>query len=206
LIIFDIGRVLIGFDFIDFSEKISLKSPYSSGEVKKEIFEGSKLEELHRGEISIEDFFRRFCDKLKITEFDIEEFKKLFLSIFFKNYGIEKVLAKLNPDLKKMIISDISRFHWEEFVSKSSILEKYFPREDQRVLSFQEGVVKPEKEIFQIALNRAGLKFEEAVFVDDKIINVEGFRRLGGTGIHYDCTLHSPEKLIAELKELSLLI
>ncbi|MFW5884850.1 MAG: HAD-IA family hydrolase [Patescibacteria group bacterium] len=205
LIIFDIGRVLIGFDFAEFSDKVSLKSPRSPKEVERGIFESNDLEELHRGRISIEEFFKRFCHKLEITDFDVEEFKNLFLSIFFENQGIEEVLIKLNPSLKRMIISDISRFHWEEIISKNPILEQYFPQKEQRVLSFQEGVVKPEREIFQEALNRAGAEFKEAVFIDDKPSNVEGFRRLGGAGIHYDCTLHSMKELSKSLKEFSLL-
>ena len=50
-------------------------------------------------------------------------------------------------------------------------------------ISFIEGVVKPDPEIYKILLNRYDLKAEECVFIDDTEENVIGAEKLGIKGI-----------------------
>lgn len=54
---------------------------------------------------------------------------------------------------------------------------------DGRVISSEEKVVKPEPEIYKILFERYGLKPEECVFTDDRLVNIEGGRRVGMEGI-----------------------
>jgi epoxide hydrolase-like predicted phosphatase len=56
---------------------------------------------------------------------------------------------------------------------------------DSITLSCEEGVMKPDPRIFQVALGRAGVKPEEALFVDDFIENVEGARAVGMSVVHF---------------------
>ena len=50
-------------------------------------------------------------------------------------------------------------------------------------MSGEEGVTKPDLRIYQILLDRYGLKAEECLFVDDRLENVEAARALGMQGI-----------------------
>jgi len=67
-------------------------------------------------------------------------------------------------------------------------LKKYqfFELFDGIVISGQEGVVKPNAEIYRILLGRYGLKACESVFIDDKEINVKAGEALGIKGIVFD--------------------
>ncbi|MCK9457038.1 MAG: HAD family phosphatase [Candidatus Riflebacteria bacterium] len=67
-------------------------------------------------------------------------------------------------------------------------LKKYqfFELFDGIVISGQEGVVKPNAEIYRILLDRYGLKAGESVFIDDKEINVKAGEALGIKGIVFD--------------------
>ncbi len=56
---------------------------------------------------------------------------------------------------------------------------------DLLVFSGEEGVQKPDPEIFRRALARLGAAPEEAVFVDDVAVNVEAAREVGMAGIHF---------------------
>jgi len=56
---------------------------------------------------------------------------------------------------------------------------------DLLVFSGEEGVQKPDPEIFRRALARLGAAPGEAVFVDDVEANVEAARRMGMAGIHF---------------------
>ena len=54
---------------------------------------------------------------------------------------------------------------------------------DRYVVSGAEGYVKPDPRLFQILLDRYGLKAEECIFVDDNPDNVTAAERLGMRGI-----------------------
>jgi putative hydrolase of the HAD superfamily len=69
---------------------------------------------------------------------------------------------------------------------------------DTVTISAEVGAIKPEAKIYQVALEQARVKAEEAVFVDDVNINLEGCEDLGMTGILFK----NPQDSIAELKRL----
>lgn len=68
------------------------------------------------------------------------------------------------------------------------------------VVSSEEGVIKPEPEIFQRMLARFGLEPEHTVFVDDAERNVAAARSLGLRTVHF----RSPAQLRRELIALGL--
>jgi putative hydrolase of the HAD superfamily len=57
---------------------------------------------------------------------------------------------------------------------------------DNITISAEVGVVKPEAKIFQIALEQAKVKAEEAVFVDDFLVNIEACEELGMQGVLFN--------------------
>ncbi|NQV08634.1 HAD family phosphatase [Candidatus Woesearchaeota archaeon] len=54
-----------------------------------------------------------------------------------------------------------------------------YPVFDAYVFSCFEGIIKPERKIYELALNRLGVKPEESIFIDDREENVEGAKRVG---------------------------
>ena len=56
---------------------------------------------------------------------------------------------------------------------------------DRYVVSGAEGLVKPDPRLFQVLLDRYGLKAEECTFVDDNPDNVAAACRMGMHGIHF---------------------
>lgn len=56
---------------------------------------------------------------------------------------------------------------------------------DHVVSSARVGVVKPDRAIYDIAVERAGVPGERCLFVDDRLENVEAAAALGMTGVHY---------------------
>jgi len=68
------------------------------------------------------------------------------------------------------------------------------------VVSGDEGLIKPDPRIFELACRRGGFSAGDAVFIDDSLRNAEAARSFGMAGIHH----RSPEKTIAELQALGL--
>lgn len=56
---------------------------------------------------------------------------------------------------------------------------------DGTVVSGREGLVKPDPAIYQLLLQRYSIDPARAVFIDDKLENVEAAQRLGLHGIHF---------------------
>jgi 2-haloacid dehalogenase len=83
------------------------------------------------------------------------------------------------------------------------MLEKYdfFKLLDDIIISGEVGSVKPEPEIFHIALQRIGKTAKECLFIDDSLPNIEQARNIGFATIHFQ----SPEQLEKELQEFGLL-
>jgi putative hydrolase of the HAD superfamily len=98
----------------------------------------------------------------------------------------------------------ISNFEdWLELVFEAAELTRYFP---VRVISGVEGVEKPDERIFRIALDRAGVRAEDSVYVGDHpFFDVEASAALGMYPVLIDRRNRYPEVAatrIASLTEL----
>ena len=71
---------------------------------------------------------------------------------------------------------------------------------DGTVVSGEEGVVKPDPEIYLRLMQRYSITASRAVFIDDRLENVEAARQLGLHGIHFV----DPAAVRAELRTLKL--
>jgi 2-haloacid dehalogenase len=68
------------------------------------------------------------------------------------------------------------------------------------LVSGKEKLIKPDRRIYELLLNRNNLNAHESVFIDDRLVNVKAAENLGIKGIHFT----APEKLRTELHELGL--
>ena len=71
---------------------------------------------------------------------------------------------------------------------------------DGSIISGHEGVCKPDPAIYALLLERYSITPERAVFIDDKLENIEAARRLGMHGIHFT----DPQALPPALRALGL--
>lgn len=78
---------------------------------------------------------------------------------------------------------------------------EFFQAFDAMVISGQEGVVKPDPEIFEILCERHGLTPQRSVFIDDSPVNVEAALALGFDALLFE----SPALLRSQLVERNLL-
>lgn len=61
----------------------------------------------------------------------------------------------------------------------------FFKEFDGIVVSGVEKLIKPDKRIYQLLLDRYNIKAEESIFIDDNIHNVEAAREIGFHAIHF---------------------
>lgn len=95
----------------------------------------------------------------------------------------------------------ITNFNHETF----DIAARHFPFLhwfDGIVVSGREGVLKPDRAIYDLLCTRHGLNAADCLFIDDSAANVEAARAAGMRAHHFS----APAELRAELKEAGLLL
>ena len=93
------------------------------------------------------------------------------------------------------VLSNMSR-EYIDFLRKLPVFRHF----DKQIISCEEQLVKPEREIYELLLSRYGLNPAETIFVDDRKENVETAAELGIVPFHFD--RHNPEKACEELRKL----
>jgi putative hydrolase of the HAD superfamily len=69
---------------------------------------------------------------------------------------------------------------------------------DDIIVSAEVELAKPDRRIYQLALDRLGVEAEQTIFIDDFIENIQGARELGIHGIHFK----DRQIVMEELKDL----
>ena len=82
---------------------------------------------------------------------------------------------------KLYVLSNMSR-EFIDFLREQPVYRHF----DGEVVSCEEGVCKPEREIYQILLSRYGLNPSESLFIDDRKENIEAAEREGIVGFHFN--------------------
>ena len=98
---------------------------------------------------------------------------------------------------KLYVLSNMSH-EFIDFLRRMPVYSQF----DGEVVSCEELVVKPEREIYEILLSRYGLEASESIFIDDRSDNGEAAAERGITPFLFDA--HDPEKSCAELRRILL--
>lgn len=105
----------------------------------------------------------------KIAKLDLESWKNFHQDVTDWGLSLQKAGFKLG------ILSNMPY----EFLDLYEKTIPLFTHADYACFSCRVKLIKPEPEIYKVALNGLGIKPEEAVFFDDIQINVDAARQLG---------------------------
>lgn len=120
-----------------------------------------------------------------------EIFKKIEI-----NPEILGLMRKLRKNYKVALLTNFLNELITQIIQRHS-LAQYF---DEMVISSREKLIKPDPEIFLRALERLGVKPVEALFIDDRQLNVDGSLRVGMKGLVYT----TDKKLLEDLQALGI--
>ncbi|MCM1308563.1 MAG: HAD family phosphatase [Butyrivibrio sp.] len=174
-IVLDMGNVLL-----DYNPDISLDKFCPNGEAKeiirRELFEGPEWAMGDRGEIADRDRYERVMPR--VPEKYREALKNCALYWDICMTPIEGARAFCEyvkaRGLGIYVLSNASDKFYEYFPNFAPF--EYF---DGIVVSADEGVTKPNIRIYEIFLERFGLKPDECLFIDDREDNARGARAAG---------------------------
>lgn len=197
--LFDIGRVLLDFDFEPSLARL-LPAGASDHEGRLRTLLDRK-DEFETGRISVEAYISWALETLG-SPASPAEFRDAWQQIFTPNEPMWARVRQLAADGHRLILfSNINGIHWPW------ITENYpeFVLFHDAVLSFKTGYVKPETGIYQFAIDTHGLLPEETLYIDDLPQNIATGRELGFRVWQYDLKDHASFEnwLAGELQSLS---
>jgi len=180
-IVFDLGNVLIPFDYNRFLNKLNNISDGLGTRFYEKYKDNYNIHrQYERWELSDDQFLDIMMDWTE-HKVEREEFCKIYSDLFEENKEVSALLPKLKKNYTLVLLSNTNYIHkkygWEgyEFL-------KYF---DKLVLSYEAGAVKPERKIYETVMSFTKLNPEEHLFIDDVADYVKGAIEVGWNAVQF---------------------
>lgn len=190
-VIFDLGRVLVHFDFQRGYRALEGLCPYSAAEIPGRISSTGLVRRFETGLIEPRDFYAQFSELLGLSV-DYSRFCEIWTCIFTETLVPESLLESLATRYRLVLLSNTNAIHFEMIRATYPHLRHFH----QLVLSYEVGAMKPQPEIYRAAIEAAQCRPEECFFTDDIAEYVEGARQLGIDAVQFE----SPEQIERELR------
>jgi FMN phosphatase YigB (HAD superfamily) len=174
-ILFDLGKVIVDFDFDIAYRRMGALSGLEKEEMRSRLRVNNLVPDFEMGRIEAEPFVAEVNRRLGIS-LDCAGFAELWSAIFHRSPIIpESLLADLKRRHRLMLLSNTNTLHF-------AMIRNNFPHIghfDALVLSHEVGALKPSAAIYQAAIAQAGCAPSECLFFDDLADNVAGARAAG---------------------------
>lgn len=191
-ILFDIGRVLLDFDFETSLASLLPADTENPSERLKLLIE--RKDEFETGKIDIPTYTNWALQVLASTA-TAEEFQHAWQHIFTRNEPMWSCVEKLVADGHRLILfSNINGIHWPWITHQFTGFEQFHGA----VLSYETGFIKPQPEIYHHAIRTHQLVPQETLYIDDLPQNIATGINLGFICHQYDLRDHAAfEKWLA---------
>ncbi len=195
-IYFDVGGVLLEF------EHVRTEIPRNFG-LDKEKYDRFMTKVAHE----------RSVGKLNGQELEVlftREFGKVFpqgywttgqaVELFFPIKAMHDFVVELAKHYRLGLLTNVSREIYER--AQNDFAKQLYPpvNFEIKITSFEEGVAKPDLEIYHRAIARTGISAGEILFIDDLPENIAAAKQAGMQGIVFETK--SPTKTIENLRAL----
>lgn len=140
-------------------------------------FEAARASDV--GEISLEIFLAKLT---RLTNITLDIVRAEMSDTNHLNLELVDVIKNLKPTHKIGMITDVDEGLIEPFLTNQNLRALF----DVIVISSEVRHVKPDEEIFDIAVERLGVKPSEIIYIDNSKANTNAAKELGMTGILYE--------------------
>ena len=178
----------VGVSVEDFGAAMRAAAAAGDGEIP--------LFKLERGEITEPQFLEVMRDGLEPRlghRPELHRFREVFFAALDPNQPMIDLMAQLKTEGLRMAMLTNNVVEWEPLWRTMLPVDEIF---ETVVDSAFVGYRKPERQIYDITLERLGLPATACLFVDDLEVNCEAARELGFTAVQY----REPEQAIAEIR------
>jgi epoxide hydrolase-like predicted phosphatase len=174
-VVFDLGKVLVDFDYGIAVRKLAENSVASVEEIRHVIDQSPLLFRYEGGQMSTQDFFEEVRRLIGFRS-EFPEFAAAFADIFSEMPEMIQLQAELRArGLPTFILSNTNDIAVRHIRRRFP----FFAEFTGYVLSYEQNALKPHRKIYEITEQHAGVSGGEILFLDDRAENVEGAGKLG---------------------------
>src|SRR5262249_28033138 len=151
-------------------------------EIQTRLTAGGLIGLLERGEITAERFREEVNRRLE-TSMTKDQFVEMWVSIFTPGRTLvsERLIASLAERYRVILLSNTTETHYDWLTGNTPLLGHMH----DYVLSYRVGAMKPQREIYEEAIRRAGCVAGECFFTDDVAAYVDGARACGIDAVQF---------------------
>lgn len=181
-IIFDMGKVIIPFDFRRGYDRLAPLCSYAAADIPERLRSCDLVTRFEEGKVEPEAFVREISQVLEL-KVGFDDFCGIWSAIFIPGTLIsEEFLVALKQRYRLLLLSNTNAIHFK-MVEQSYPVLRHF---DHHVLSYRVGALKPSPTIYAEALRHADASPEECFFTDDIAAYVEGARAAGIDAVQFE--------------------
>jgi len=132
-------------------------------------------------EIDDNTFYHYLLDELHLPHEKISIIQRFVVKDFYVDDDILAYIKSLREKYTSLLLTNFPA-HIHDFMKTDWVVDGAF---DHIIASCDVKHIKPNREIYRIAMQSANSSAEECVFIDDREINVRAAESLGIHGIHF---------------------
>jgi FMN phosphatase YigB (HAD superfamily) len=196
-VVFDLGKVLVDFDYSIAARRIAAHSNLPSTEIEALIGQSGLIIDYELGRLKRRKFFEQIC---RATGFrgTIDEFGGFFADIFTAIPPMIELHAKLHHHgIPTYVLSNTNDLAIEHIRRNFP----FFSNFDGYIFSYETGTMKPDAKMYEALEKLAGRHGKEIVYLDDRLENVHAGAARGWQAILHE----TPEKTRMALENFRLL-
>jgi len=196
-VVFDLGKVLVDFDYTIAARKIVARGKVSLGQIAQFLGQSPLLLHYEAGLLTNQEFYEEIR---RLTGFrgDLEEFGDCFGDIF----SPIKPMIELHATLRQQGFPTFIFSNTNDLAIR--VIRRNFPffaNFDGYIFSYQHGAMKPDPKLYEVVERQSGRHGPEILYLDDRPENVSA-----GAARSWQVILQeSPKKTRAAMEELGLL-
>ena len=196
-VIFDLGKVLVDFDYRIAAQRIAARGTMTLGEIALYINQSSLFIDYESGRVTTEQFYQ---EVRKVTGFqgDLAEFGDCFADIFTAMEPMVQLQATLRQQgLAAYVFSNTNELAAEHIRRNFPFYANF----DGYILSFEHGAMKPDAQLYEVVERLSGRRGADLLYLDDRPENIAAGAARGWQVILQE----TPEKSRDAVQKLGLL-
>ena len=197
VVVFDLGKVLVDFDYSIAARKVAARSTKPLGDLVSLLSTSPLIVQYECGQVTRREFYEKVRDAVGFRG-ALDEFGDYFADIFTEMPAMTALHAELRRRGVPTYVFSNTNDLAVEHVGKNFPFFKHF---DGYIYSHEVGAMKPDAKIYAAMEKLCGRSGEDIVYLDDRAENVAAGAARGWRSILHE----SPEKSRAAIENLGLL-
>lgn len=180
-VVFDIGKVLLDFDYRRAAMKLAAGTKLGGDEVKKILDHSPLLFSYETGHMTSEQFYREVAAAVGFTG-DFQQFAGCFCDIFTPIDEIIDLHSRLRQrGMPTYICSNTNPLAVDHMRRCFPFLKDF----DGYVFSYEHGAMKPDPKIYEVVESMTGRRGPALLYIDDRLENIEAAQARDWQAIHH---------------------